>query len=78
MPKSSTKIPREKRCKCGNSNPKILYYKTIFSGGFTLSVDMKDNEDVDWGGYNLADDFIDNMLTESGKRKLIGCDKCLK
>ena len=64
--------------KCKNKNPEVLYYKIILSGEFTLLIDRVDNEDIDYGGYNLADDFIDNMLTETGLRKLIGCNKCMK
>lgn len=64
--------------KCKNKNPEELYYKIILSGEFTLSIDRIGNEDIDYGGYNLADDFIDNMLTETGLRKLIGCNKCMK
>lgn len=64
--------------KCKNKNAEELYYKIILSGEFTLSIDRIDNEDIDYGGYNLADDFIDNMLTETGKRKLIGCNKCMQ
>ena len=63
--------------KCGNKNAEELYYKVAYSGEFSLSIDKKGNEDVDFGGYNLTDDFIDNMLNEV-KRKLIGCNKCLK
>jgi len=64
--------------KCKNKNAEELYYKVLLSGEFTLSIDRVDNEDIDYGGYNLADDFIDNMLTETGLRKLIGCNKCMK
>jgi hypothetical protein len=67
-----------KKCKkCGKLATE-LYYTTHFTGQFTISVDSMGNEDVDWGGYNLADDFIDNMLIETGRRKLIGCNNCIK
>lgn len=64
--------------KCGNKKAELLYYKVIYSGQFSLSVDKMGNEVSDFGGYNLADDFIDNMLVQMKERKLIGCDKCMK
>ena len=73
-------IDKLKKCtKCGNKKPIELYYKTIFSAELTVATDgFGNNEDVDWGGYSLLDDFLDNMLVETGKRKCIGCDKCVK
>jgi len=71
---------RKKCSKCGNKEPLELYFETIFSGRFKLATDgYGRNDDVDWGGYERRlEDFIDNMLLETGKRKLLGCDKCLK
>ena len=71
---------RKRKCtKCGNKEPIELYFHTVFSGQFTVATDAYgNNDDVDWGGYNMLDDFLDNMLVEVGKRKLVGCDKCLK
>lgn len=72
--------PGLKKCKkCGNKNPKELYYETHFSGQFKVATDgFGNNDDIDFGGYSMLNDFLDNMLVETGKRKLLGCDKCLK
>jgi len=64
--------------KCGNKKAEELYYEVVFSGQFTMSIDSKGNEDVDFGGYNMADEFIDNMLVQMKQKKLIGCNKCFK
>lgn len=64
--------------KCKNKKAEELLYEVVYSGVFKKSVDELGNEDVDFGSYNMADDFIDNMLVEGSKKKLIGCNKCLK
>uniref|UniRef100_A0A6M3JG21 Uncharacterized protein n=1 Tax=viral metagenome TaxID=1070528 RepID=A0A6M3JG21_9ZZZZ len=65
------------KCKRCKKKVEELYYNVKYSGGFVLSVDGVGNEEVDFGGYNLADDFIENMLVEIGERKLIGCNNCV-
>lgn len=74
------KKEHKKKCtKCGNKDPLELYFDTVFSGQFRVATDgYGNNDDIDWGGYNLVDDFVDNMLCETGKRKQIGCDKCIR
>jgi hypothetical protein len=78
--KLKTKVLRKLKCRnCGNKDPIELYYKTNFIGEFTVETDAYGkNDDVDFGGYNLTDDFVDNMLVETGKRVQIGCDECLQ
>lgn len=64
--------------KCGNKPPKTRYYKVKYEGTFSLSVDTNGHEEIDYGGYNTAEEFISAMLIEREPRKFLGCELCFE
>lgn len=63
--------------KCGTKKANILYYEIILTGAFEMLVDSKGREDITLGDYNSIDDFVNNMLVQLKKKRLLGCDKCI-